>query len=102
MTSTTVAPQAQAPQSQVQKVGFGYHLKLWILSFLKYLSLIFVTFWMLLPLVTCFFTAAKSTDEWRSTSVMAFPKNIFNFDNYVEAFKLSNMAVAFQIGRAHV
>lgn len=96
MTSTTVAPQAQAPQSQVQKVGFGYHLKLWILSFLKYLSLIFVTFWMLLPLVTCFFTAAKSTDEWRSTSVMAFPKNIFNFDNYVEAFKLSNMAVAFR------
>ncbi|HCA74900.1 MAG TPA: sugar ABC transporter permease [Bifidobacterium sp.] len=96
MTGTTVAPQAQAPQGQVQKVGFGYHLKLWILSFLKYLSLIFVTFWMLLPLVTCFFTAAKSTDEWRSTSVMAFPKNIFNFDNYIEAFKLSNMAVAFR------
>ena len=84
MTTATVAPQAE-----VQKVSFGYHLKLWVLSFLKYFSLVFITFWILLPLVTCFFTAAKGTDEWRSTSVMTFPKNIFNFENYAEAFKLS-------------
>ena len=91
MTTATVAPQAE-----VQKVSFGYHLKLWVLSFLKYFSLVFITFWILLPLVTCFFTAAKGTDEWRSTSVMTFPKNIFNFENYAEAFKLSNMGIAFR------
>ena len=91
MTTTTVAP-----QPEVQKVSFGYHLKLWLISFLKYFSLVFITFWMLLPLVTCFFTAAKSNEEWQSTSVMTLPKNIFNFSNYVEAFKLSNMAVAFR------
>ncbi|NMM95313.1 ABC transporter, permease protein [Bifidobacterium sp. DSM 109960] len=90
MTSATV--QAQP----VQKVSFWYHFKQWALTFLKYLSLIFVTFWMLLPLVTCFFTAAKDTKEWQSTSVMALPKNFFNFSNYVEAFKLSNMGVAFR------
>jgi len=91
MTSATV----QA-QPQVQKVSFWYHFKQWGLSFLKYFSLIFITFWILLPLVTCFFTAAKNTDEWQSTSVMTPPKNIFNFSNYVEAFKLSNMGIAFR------
>ena len=73
MTSATV----QA-QPQVQKVSFWYHFKQWGLSFLKYFSLIFITFWILLPLVTCFFTAAKNADEWQSTSVMTPPKNIFN------------------------
>ena len=91
MTSATV----QA-QPQVQKVSFWYHFKQWGLSFLKYFSLIFITFWILLPLVTCFFTAAKNTDEWQGTSVMTPPKNIFNFSNYVEAFKLSNMGIAFR------
>lgn len=91
MTSATV----QA-QPQVQKVSFWYHFKQWGLSFLKYFSLIFITFWILLPLVTCFFTAAKNTDEWQDTSVMTPPKNIFNFSNYVEAFKLSNMGIAFR------
>ncbi|NMN01914.1 carbohydrate ABC transporter permease [Bifidobacterium panos] len=90
MSSTTMTPQ------KIEQAGFGYHLKLWILSFLKYFSLVFITFWILLPLVTCFFTAAKDNEEWQSTSVMTLPKNLFNFSNYVEAFKLSNMGVAFR------
>ena len=39
MTTATVAPQAE-----VQKVSFGYHLKLWVLSFLKYFSLVSVSY----------------------------------------------------------
>ena len=64
--------------------------------FLKYFSLIFVAFMMLLPLVSCFVTAAKTDKEYQSTSVMDMPKNWFNFDNYVQAFVASNMAVAFR------
>ena len=51
---------------------------------------------MLLPLVSCFVTAAKTDKEYQSTSVMDMPKNWFNFDNYVQAFVTSNMAVAFR------
>ena len=51
---------------------------------------------MLLPLVSCFVTAAKTDKEYQSTYVMDMPKNWFNFDNYVKAFITSNMAVAFR------
>lgn len=51
---------------------------------------------MLLPLVSCFVTAAKTDKEYHGTSVMDMPKNWFNFDNYVQAFVTSNMAVAFR------
>jgi multiple sugar transport system permease protein len=51
---------------------------------------------MLLPLVTCFVTAAKTSEEYQSTNVMQMPRNWFNFENYIEAFTTSNMAVAFR------
>ena len=67
-----------------------------ILVFLKYFSLVFITFCILLPLVSCVWTAAKTDAEYKTGNVMAMPHNWFNFSNYVEAFKLSNMAVAFR------
>ena len=81
---------------KVTGVGIGYRIKRFILGFLKYFSLIFVVFWILLPLVTCFITAAKSEEEFRSTSVMTMPTNWLNFQNYIDAFKMSNMGVAFR------
>ena len=62
-----------------------------ILTFLKYFILVFVAFWMVVPLASCFVTAAKTKEEYESTSVMTMPKNWLNFDNYVQAFKTSNM-----------
>lgn len=41
-------------------------------------------------------SAAKTDKEYHGTSVMDMPKNWFNFDNYVQAFVTSNMAVAFR------
>lgn len=81
---------------EIKTVGVWYHIRRGLLVFLKYFSLIFITFWILLPLVSCVFTAAKTDSEYRNTSVMTLPENFFNFSNYAEAFKLSNMAVAFR------
>ena len=81
---------------KVTGVSVGYRIKQFILGFLKYFSLVFVVFCILLPLVTCFITAAKSEEEFRSTSVMTLPTNWLNFQNYIDAFKMSNMGVAFR------
>lgn len=83
-------------RSAAKTAGFWYKFKIGVAVFLKYFSLIFVSFMMLLPLVSCFVTAAKTDKEYQSTSVMDMPKNWFNFDNYVQAFVASNMAVAFR------
>lgn len=83
-------------RSAAKTAGFWYKFKIGMAVFLKYFSLIFVAFMMLLPLVSCFVTAAKTDKEYQSTSVMDMPKNWFNFDNYVQAFVASNMAVAFR------
>lgn len=83
-------------EQKIEATGVWYHIRHGILVFLKYFSLVFITFWILLPLVSCVFTAAKTDTEYRNTSVMTLPENFFNFHNYAEAFKLSNMAVAFR------
>ena len=80
----------------VEKVSPLYHVRRGFIVFLKYFSLVFITFWILLPLVSCVWTAAKTDAEYKTGNVMAMPHNWFNFANYAEAFKLSNMAVAFR------
>ena len=83
-------------RSAAKTSGFWYKFKIGFFVFVKYLSLVFVAFMMLLALVSCFVTAAKTDKEYHSTSVMDMPKNWLNFDNYVQAFTTSNMAVAFR------
>lgn len=85
-----------AMETQVEKVSPLYHVRRGILVFLKYFSLVFITFCILLPLVSCVWTAAKTDAEYKTGNVMAMPHNWFNFSNYAEAFKLSNMAVVFR------
>ena len=92
---TDVVAQAKA-RSMARSGSFWYKFKNGLLVAFKYISLIFVAFWMVVPLVSCFVTAAKTTKEYQSTSVMHMPENWFNFSNYVQAFKSSNMAVAFR------
>lgn len=76
--------------------SIGYRTKNGLFVALKYFTLIFVAFWMLLPLITNFVTAAKTDTEYRATNVMQMPRNWLNLANYVEAFRASNMAVAFR------
>lgn len=72
-----------------------YSVKQYIVIFLKYFSLIFITFWMLLPVISCILTAFKSTQEYNQTSVATLPKNWFYFDNFVTAWTKGNMGRAF-------
>lgn len=80
----------------VSGVSFWYKFKVNLMTFLKYFSLVFLAFWFILPVVSCFVTAAKTDSEYQSTSVMQMPGNWLNFENYVKAFQLSNMGVAFR------
>lgn len=71
--------------------------KIWgyVLTFLKYFSLVFFSFVAVLPIASCVITAFKTETEYQQTNVMTLPENWFNFSNYVEAFTRANMGRAF-------
>lgn len=66
-----------------------------ILSFFKYLSLIFFSFMAVLPVISCVITAFKTDEEYNTTNVMTLPKSFLNFNNFVDAFNQANMGRAF-------
>lgn len=66
-----------------------------IVSFLKYLSLVFFSFVAVLPVVSCVITAFKTDTEYQQTNVMTLPESWLNFDNFVQAFQKANMGRAF-------
>ncbi|MGN0482717.1 MAG: carbohydrate ABC transporter permease [Lachnospiraceae bacterium] len=61
----------------------------------KYVSLIFFAIVAVLPVVSCFITAFKTEEEYKSTNVMTMPKSWLNFDNFVQAFQKADMGTAF-------
>ncbi|WP_022776248.1 carbohydrate ABC transporter permease [Butyrivibrio sp. AE2015] len=65
------------------------------LTFIKYLSLVFFSFWAVLPVVSCFITAFKTDKEYQSTNVMTMPESWTNFDNFIQAFHKAGMGRAF-------
>ncbi|MBD5507885.1 MAG: carbohydrate ABC transporter permease [Lachnospiraceae bacterium] len=73
----------------VEKIGK------YVLTFLKYLSLVFFSFVAILPIISCVITAFKTEDEYRTTNVMTLPQSWLNFDNYLQAFNKANMAKGF-------
>lgn len=66
-----------------------------LLNIIKYATLLLFGFACVLPLVSCFITALKTEEEYKSTNVMTLPGNFFNFDNFVKAFTTANMGRAF-------
>lgn len=66
-----------------------------IVTFVKYLSLVFFSFVAVLPVVSCVITAFKTDEEYQSTNVMTLPQNWLNFDNFIQAFQKANMGRAF-------
>ncbi|MBP5623626.1 MAG: carbohydrate ABC transporter permease [Lachnospiraceae bacterium] len=66
-----------------------------ILTTIKYLSLVFFSFFALLPIVSCVITAFKTDREYQNTNVMTLPESWLNFSNFVDAFKKAGMARAF-------
>ena len=73
----------------LQKIGK------YILTFLKYFSLVFFSFVAVLPIVSCVITAFKTDTEYQNTNVMVFPESWLNFENFIQAFEKANMGKAF-------
>lgn len=69
--------------------------KHFVLTFLKYASLVFFAFVAILPVVSCVITAFKTEEEYISTNVMTLPESWLNFSNFVDAFRRANMGRAF-------
>ncbi|HKM23117.1 MAG TPA: carbohydrate ABC transporter permease [Lachnospiraceae bacterium] len=63
--------------------------------FLKYLSLVVMTFIAVIPVVSCVITAMKPDEEYGATNVMTLPQNWLYFGNFTEAWKLADMPRAF-------
>lgn len=70
----------------------GHHIG----TFVKYFSLIFLSFISILPIVSCVITAFKTDAEYKATNVMTMPESWMNFSNFVKAFQKANMLTAFK------
>lgn len=66
---------------------------LWL--FVEYASLLFFGFWAVIPVISCFITAFKTSEEYQQTSVMTLPQNWLNFSNFAKAYTTANMGRAF-------
>ena len=71
-------------------------LKKIIWTIVKYFLLVFASFCVLLPLVSCVITAFKTPEEYASTTVMTPPGSWTYFKNFADAWKQANMALAFR------
>jgi ABC-type glycerol-3-phosphate transport system permease component len=67
----------------------------YVVSFLKYFSLVFFAFVAVLPIVSCVITAFKTEEEYMSTNVMTLPESWLNFNNFIQAFQKANMGRGF-------
>ncbi|MBE6063739.1 MAG: carbohydrate ABC transporter permease [Clostridium butyricum] len=65
-------------------------------STLKYLSLFILVLVFIIPILTVFFAAFKTGEEYGASSVLALPNSFFNFDNFIQAFKDGNMLNGFK------
>ena len=65
-------------------------------AIVKYVTLVFGAFVYVLPVVVCVITAFKSPEEYAETNVMTLPKSWTYFENFVQAWKQANMALAFR------
>ena len=65
-------------------------------AIVKYVTLVFGAFVSVLPVVVCVITAFKSPEEYEETNVMTLPKSWTYFENFVQAWKQANMALAFR------
>lgn len=67
----------------------------YIRTVLKYISLLFFSFFAVLPIVSCVITAFKTDTEYRNTNVMTLPESWLNFENFKSAFIKAGMGRAF-------
>lgn len=61
----------------------------------KYLFLLLMSFFSLVPLYACLVTAFKSKTEYENTNIMILPKSWAYFDNFKQAWAQARMGLAF-------
>ncbi|MHB9295110.1 carbohydrate ABC transporter permease [Pillotina sp. SPG140] len=66
-----------------------------VVNVFKYCVLALGSFAALFPLVSVIITAFKTTEEYRTTTVMTMPKQWFYLGNFTAAWKQANMGLAF-------
>ena len=86
--STVQKVKLRKPQQKYTPLGI-----LWL--FVEYASLLFFGFWAVIPVISCFITAFKTSEEYQQTSVMSLPQNWLNFSNFAKAYTTANMGRAF-------
>lgn len=69
--------------------------KYFLLSGIKYLSLMVGAFMAIVPIVVVFFASFKTTEEFSKSGALSLPENWLNFDNYKTAFVDGNMLIGF-------
>lgn len=63
---------------------------------LKYATLILLVLVFIIPLLTVFFAAFKTGDEYSTTSVLSLPQSFLNFENFKTVFRDGNMLNGFK------
>lgn len=63
---------------------------------IKYAVLIFLVLVVFIPVMTVFFAAFKTRDEYMSTSVLELPRSFLNFENFKTVFVKGNMLNGFK------
>ena len=63
---------------------------------IKYIFLILLVLVFIIPIVTVFFAAFKTGDEYMSSSVLALPQSFLNLENFKDVFRDGNMLNGFK------
>ena len=65
-------------------------------STLKYAFLFILVLVFIVPILTVFFAAFKTGEEYGATSVLTLPSSFLNFDNFIQAVNDGNMINGFK------
>lgn len=63
---------------------------------IKYAVLVFAALIFIMPIIVVFFAAFKTKQEFATTDVLSLPGNFFNFDNFGEYIKRTNLMRGFK------
>lgn len=66
-----------------------------VFAVIKYCILSIFALVAVIPVVSCVFTAFKTTEEYQTTNVITPPENWLNFENFIKAFQIADMGRAF-------
>ncbi len=66
-----------------------------VFAVIKYCILSMFALVAVIPVVSCVFTAFKTTEAYQTTNVITPPENWLNFENFIKAFQIADMGRAF-------